>query len=84
MKHIHKCEGCGGKLLFDPETQRLTCEYCGSKYNLTEVKNATPIKRKYSDKLKYEEVKDSNHLYECVACGTKISAHIDNNVKRCP
>ena len=28
-----KCPSCGGKLVFDPEEQKLVCDFCGNRYS---------------------------------------------------
>lgn len=56
-----KCKGCGAKIVFDPKSQKMHCEYCNSKYEITEE---TP-----------EEIKnDSKDLdvYHCPSCGAQI------------
>ena len=33
----YKCPNCGGPLRFDPETQKLKCEYCDSLFTQEDV-----------------------------------------------
>ena len=35
-----KCPNCDGELIFDPETQKYKCEYCGSKFTHAESASA--------------------------------------------
>ena len=28
----HRCEACGGTMIFDPHKGKLVCEYCGTEY----------------------------------------------------
>lgn len=54
---MFKCEGCGGKLVFDPKTQKLKCEQCGTKY----VIDAS---------MKTEDV--TYNTFQCPSCGGQI------------
>ena len=37
-----KCPNCDGELIFDPETQKYKCEYCGSKFTQAELDALQP------------------------------------------
>ena len=61
-----KCPGCGGKLTFDPETQKLICGNCGNKYDEDEISEKTSSLK--DDEVFDEELKD----YHCPSCGAEI------------
>ena len=58
---LKKCKNCGNKMLFNPKTQKMYCEYCRSDREIIE-ETATEIN------------KSSEHLdlYTCPSCGAKI------------
>ena len=61
-----KCPNCDGELIFDPETQKYKCEYCGSKFTQAEL-----------DALQPAESKETNAgaeavIYNCPSCGAEI------------
>lgn len=56
-----KCKNCGNKMLFNPKTQKMYCEYCRSDREIIE-ETATEI-NKSSEQL---------DLYTCPSCGAKI------------
>lgn len=56
-----KCKGCGAKLVFDPLTQKMHCEYCNSSYEITE-ETEEDIKN---------EAKELD-VYNCPSCGAQI------------
>ena len=35
----YKCPACGGPLHFDPESQKLKCDFCGSVFEPAETMN---------------------------------------------
>lgn len=41
-----KCPNCDGELIFDPETQKYKCEYCGSKFTQAELDALQPAESK--------------------------------------
>ena len=34
----YKCPSCGAPMLFNPETQKLSCDYCGTTLSVEEYK----------------------------------------------
>lgn len=46
-----KCPNCDGELIFDPETQKYKCEYCGSKFTQAELSAVVRIKNRFSHSL---------------------------------
>ena len=36
MVVIYKCPGCGAPMVFDPESQKLTCEHCQTELTVEE------------------------------------------------
>ena len=84
MKKTYKCDGCGGNLLFDPESQNLKCEYCKSTVEIFASKKGYNIKHKYTPTMKFVESKDTGNVYRCLSCDTKVSTVTETELKRCP
>ena len=83
MSKTYKCEGCGGLLSFDPETQSLKCEYCKSIFHFTGETRLGVLKQPYSGALTYKQEEDSKHIYECANCHTKMANNQDVPITRC-
>lgn len=84
MKKTYQCKGCGGHLLFDPESQSLKCEYCQSEVEIFASKKGYNIKHKYTQTLKFVASKDIGNVYQCLACNTKTSSANEQPITRCP
>lgn len=72
----YKCPNCNADLKFDPELQKLSCEYCLSVFTVEEIKkicaeaeNSIP---KDSMVQSQQEFEDHNQLYHCSSCGADI------------
>ena len=83
MSKIYKCEGCGGLLVFDPDSQALRCEYCKSIYHFAGGSKPGVFKQPYSGSLVYKQEKETNPLYECCNCHTRLTGNQDTPVTRC-
>ena len=60
-----QCSQCGGSLRFDPKTQMLVCEICGSSFHESEFMqgNASPEKKVGDDGVMH---------YHCPSCGAEV------------
>ncbi len=72
-----KCPHCGSALKFNPDTQTLDCDACGSKFNENELKDKT-ISFKETETFD-EELKD----YHCPSCGAEILADETTTTEFC-
>ncbi len=78
-----KCEGCGGNMVFDPETQSLKCEHCGrvdafdknSKVDEVDIENAFEQSAKWNDEVS---------VYRCSNCGAVFTIRADEVSVKCP
>ncbi|MBQ4271811.1 MAG: hypothetical protein II718_08285 [Clostridiales bacterium] len=77
------CRNCGHALVFDPASQKMLCEACGSFFEAEEVESE--VKRLRQD-LKAESVRDvygddadkdmmDCYIYSCSECGGEISVN---------
>ena len=66
------CQGCGGKLMFDPKTQNLKCPFCDS---IVELKKELVTPAEYAiDKAPTKEQSDwgtSVRVFACKSCGSE-------------
>ena len=76
----YNCPNCNARLKFTPETQELSCEYCGGSFTIEEIKNLFADKEELIEGPAPEETVPSveeefeNHtnLYQCSSCGAEI------------
>ena len=72
----YKCPNCGAGLLFDPELQKVRCDFCLSEFTVAEIEA-------YNQKLEAEaeqpfkpprETAENSHLisYHCDSCGAEV------------
>lgn len=78
MKTVnHKCPSCNANLKYDPKTKGWTCEYCGGKFKLEDLKhNEENFKDTKVNKTDDNKTVDSIEMdeYQCQDCGAKIVA----------
>ncbi len=89
----YQCPNCGGPLKFDPASQKLSCEYCGSSFTESEVQAFFHQKEETAAQagLNYESESDewtqndsSMRSYNCPSCGAVILADENTAVTTCP
>jgi DNA-directed RNA polymerase subunit RPC12/RpoP len=78
---ILSCKNCGARIVYNPGTGRLQCEYCDSSFDISEYN----IKDDYKEEAPVHESKiyggDINSdnmecmIYRCSACGAEISVN---------
>lgn len=80
----HKCSACDARLKFDPTTQKWICEYCGSVYELDDLKIHINQARKIE---KSKQAKKSSNIsyngYHCPDCGAEIVMDENTSVTEC-
>lgn len=92
----YKCPSCGGPLHFDPETQKLKCDYCGTLYNNDEIekyyeeKNNEAVEvslaeQDHFDVLQWsDEEKQHLRAYSCPSCGAQLMCDENTAATACP
>ena len=72
----YKCPNCNADLKFDPATQKLACEFCGSSFTVEEIKkicakaeNSIPTEAQLENMKDFE---DHTNLFHCASCGADI------------
>lgn len=89
----YKCPNCGGELVFDPETQKLKCEYCLSDFDKEEVEKLTKenthntpgkeLVEDSSDSVYYDVPNGGANLYTCPSCGAEIITEPTTSATTC-
>lgn len=72
----YKCPNCAADLKFNPELQKLSCEFCLSSFTMEELKQ---IKEDAGESMPSEEevqiqqeFEEHTNLYHCSSCGAQI------------
>lgn len=72
----YKCPNCCADLKFDPDTQKLGCEYCLSSFTIEEIKQICAEQeaklQSPEEKQVSQEFEDNTNLYHCASCGADI------------
>ena len=89
-----KCPSCGGAVTFDTATQKMKCPYCGTEFNIEDLK-------KYNEQLNETKEADTKweseagqewqpgetegmRIYTCNSCGGEIVADSTTAASSCP
>ena len=67
----YKCPNCGGGLVFDPKTQKLTCEYCLSEFSEKEIEGGQEPESVSNESTSPKHSEDAV-AYTCPSCGAEI------------
>lgn len=60
-----KCPSCGSYLVFDPESQRLTCPFCGAAFTQQQLEARIDAQKAANDTAHTRE-------YHCSSCGAEL------------
>lgn len=71
MSKTYKCPSCGGPLIFDQNTQKLKCPYCGYEEDVKEFESST-------------QDTDETNLYLCASCGAEVLLETHSTASSCP
>ena len=71
-----KCKNCGGDLIFNPKTQKLDCEKCGSQFDITMIKylNKNPYVRGIPNQDTHAWAREPKKM-KCQTCGADIELY---------
>lgn len=80
---LEKCDNCGGNMIFDPATQCLKCEHCGSLRDFS--KNADVKEIEIENALMEAEKWDREaSAYRCENCGAVVILASGETATKCP
>lgn len=80
---IYKCPGCGADMVFDPKSQKLRCEHCGTEKSLNALGDVRPIE--YIEGAAGDDGWDAETaVFCCPNCGGKEVIARGEIAKSCP
>ncbi len=79
-----KCQGCGANLRFDPASQKLVCDHCGTKVEISskEIAKEHDILAGLSDDCMWQN--DDSTAFRCANCGAEVVLSKSETAKNCP
>ena len=79
-----KCPACGSTMVFNPETQTLKCEHCGTEADIEKNFEVVEhdIERGFDEAQKWSP--DEQVTYKCSNCGAVVVLSIDEEASTCP
>lgn len=66
---VSKCPSCSANLKFDPKTQSLCCEYCGTQLQLSNSDKSVELN--FANLLNKNDWTNETHVFSCNNCGAK-------------
>lgn len=79
-----KCPSCGSNMVFDPESQMLYCEHCGTKQSFEQNLKAEEIDFLSGMNEDKKWSSDEATVFTCSNCGAKIVLDKTETAKLCP
>ena len=79
-----KCPNCGGVMVFNPETQSLKCEHCGTEESIQKNFNVeeNDIAAGFQDAEKWNP--EEQVTYKCGNCGAVVVLSVEDETSICP
>ncbi len=77
-----KCEACGGNMVFDPKTQTLLCEHCGSVFDFE--KDSAVREIAIEEAFAKADLWTDAVVVRCANCGAKVVIDASEAAKKCP
>lgn len=81
---MEKCPSCGSNLRFDPDTQTLYCEHCGTRQSVAQNLRAEEIDLLSGFDSDRKWTADETVVFRCDNCGAKVVLQKDETAKSCP
>ena len=81
-----KCDGCGGNLIFDANSQNLVCEKCQKqiKFLKESISEKRPIDQLSDTQKNLQEWQSQNKVLKCANCGASIVLNSLEYASNCP
>lgn len=75
---VIKCKTCAGQIMYDGESSRLVCSYCGSSYTKYDYASEIEANLQEMQNAKFDEMeisKEEYHVFICSECGAEVLSH---------
>lgn len=79
---VFKCHGCGANMQYNPTTQKLVCEHCGSEVDITADSNVT--ERDFTELTDHKWSETNLKTVRCDNCGATEMINQDEIATLCP
>lgn len=86
-----KCACCGAELKFSSESQNMSCEYCGTEFDVTAVQELADAQKPAEQSMEWEGYKETTidpetgmATYTCKSCGAEIVGDQSLAASMCP
>ena len=79
----YKCRACGAPLVFDEESQKLKCQFCGTSYDLSEYEQIASEDQSQAEDMP-QWGKEGMKYYSCPSCGAEIMCDQTTAATCCP
>ena len=79
-----KCPSCGSNLVFDPESQSLYCEHCGTKIKIEQGETAKELNLIDGFDKDDNRFDEESTVFSCDNCGAKVVLKKGQTAKCCP
>ena len=92
----YKCPSCGGPLHFDPELQKLKCDFCGSVFEPSQIAQeyaeanaaaaaAAALPDSTPESLQWSDEEAAKmRAYSCPSCGAELICDVNTAATSCP
>jgi DNA-directed RNA polymerase subunit RPC12/RpoP len=88
----HKCPNCGGSLIFDPNSQTVTCKYCGTEIDVTALTEQDEILDQFEGDFSHNTKElfsddgefSTYNIYQCGSCASQIICDENTTSTICP
>ncbi len=77
----YKCPNCGGEAIYDATSQKMLCQYCGSKFDIQT--EGTISEKDLTELLSEATVWNETQVYQCQSCGAKEIISNKDIAKEC-
>lgn len=81
-----KCPSCSGNLVFDPEQQKLVCEFCGNSYDPKDVEadeEANSSREEEAIEVQDEKGEEEMQEFICSSCGASVVTDFSTSATFC-
>lgn len=79
----YSCPSCGAAMIFDPQTGKLGCEYCGTEVSIEELDHQTHANEDYISSSQIPAQTENFMQYHCQTCGAEILTDANTTATIC-